>query len=356
MGIRTALGLTRTIRPDAGVGGGPVVGMPTPLGRSVRSPWAPASTLSQIVWADIFGTDALPVTRAEAVTVPAVQAARKLIVSRLAGLPLVALNADGPLAVQPSFLYRTDGMVTPWHRNAWTLDDLLFTGFSLWQVQRGTEGDVLAAWRVPVEWWAIDPDNRITVLGEAVPAGSVILFAGPDEGLVTYAARTIRAARNVETAWAGRVRSPVPIVDLHRTTDDDLSEEEVRAMVDDFVTSRLDPNGAVTSTPASVELKAFGDNANSYLVEARNAVRLDVANHVGVPAEALDGSLSTASLTYTTQEGTRTELADALRLWADPFTARLSQDDVVPRGTRVRFDVSDLATPVPVPTGTPTED
>jgi len=324
-------------------------------GLGVASPWA-TSQLSQIVWADILGSETLPVTRAEAVTVPSVTAARKLLVSRIAGLPLVALDADGPLPVQPSFLYRTNGATTPWHRMAWTIDDLLFYGWSLWQVVRGADRAILDATRVPPEWWQIDPDNRITINGAPVDADDVILFPGPDEGLCVFACRTIRAAKNVESAWAGRIRNPVPLVDLHRTTDNEMEPDEVVDMIDAFTTARRDVNGAVTSTPADVDLRVFGESASSYLVEARNAVRLDVANMTGLPAAALDGSLSTASLTYTTQEGTRTELADALQGWTDPIAARLSQDDVVPRGTRVRFDVSDIATPVPTATGIPVED
>jgi phage portal protein BeeE len=240
---------------------------------------------------------------------------------------------------------------------AWTIDDLLYYGWSLWSVVRGVDGAILEAVRVPPEWWQIDPDNRITINGVIVedPA-SVILFPGPDEGLCVFACRTIRAAKNVESAWAGRIRNPVPLVDLHRTSDNEMLDEEVVAMIDDFTMARRDVNGAVTSTPADVELKVFGESASSYLVEARNAVRLDVANMTGLPAASLDGSLSTASLTYTTQEGARTELADALQGWVDPIAARLSQDDVVPRGQRVRFDVTDLSTPVPTATGIPVED
>jgi hypothetical protein len=324
-------------------------------GLGVASPWA-TSQLSQIVWADILGSETLPVTRAEAVTVPSVTAARKILVSRISGLPLVALDAGGPLATQPSFLYRTNGVTTPWHRMAWTIDDLLFYGWSLWEVVRGTDAAILDAVRVPPEWWQIDPDNRITINSVPVAADDVILFPGPDEGLCTFACRTIRAAKNVESAWAGRVRNPVPIVDLHRTTDNEMDPDEVADMLDAFTAARRDVNGAVTSTPSDVELHVFGETAGSYLVEARNAVRLDIANMTGLPAASLDGSLSTASLTYSTQEGARTELADALQGWTDPIEARLSQDDVVPRGTRVRFDVSDLATPVPTPTGIPVED
>jgi hypothetical protein len=50
-------------------------------------------------------------------------------------------------------------------------------------VTRGTEGDVLTADRVPVEWWDIDADLQITVNGAPVGPRDVILFAGPDEGL-----------------------------------------------------------------------------------------------------------------------------------------------------------------------------
>jgi hypothetical protein len=324
-------------------------------GLGVSSPWA-TSQLSQIVWADILGSETLPVTRAEAVTVPSVTAARKLLVSRIAGLPLIALDRDGPLPDQPAFLYRTNGPTTPWHRMAWTVDDLLFYGWSLWQVVRGVDGAILEATRVPPEWWQIDPDNRITINAAPVNEDDVILFPGPDEGLCVFACRTIRAAKNVESAWAGRIRNPVPIVDLHRTSDNEMDSLEVTEMIDSFTSARRDVNGAVTSTPADVELNVYGETAGSYLVEARNAVRLDVANMTGLPAAALDGSLSTASLTYTTQEGARTDLADALQGWIDPITARLSQDDVVPRGTRVRFDVTDLATPVPTATGIPVED
>lgn len=324
---------------------------------AIASPWTNGE-LSQVVWSDLLDVELLPVTRAEAMQVPAVVKARKLLVGHIAGLPLQAMRGATtlPAAEQPTFLYRTSGATTPWHRMAWTIDDLMFTGWSLWSVVRGTEGQVLDATRVPPEWWRIDQDNRLLVQEQEVPADSVILFPGPDEGLLTYAGRTIRAARNVETTWAGRVRNPIPLVELHQTTDDVLEEHEVQEIIEDYCKARLDVNGAVMYTNQDIELRVHGTAETDTLVEARNAVRLDVANFTGLPAEALDGSLSTASLTYTTQEGTRTELSDALKLWMEPIEARLSQDDVVPRGQRVRFDRADLAAPIPSPTGPTVED
>lgn len=330
--------------------------------RGIRSPWA-TGALNQLVWADILDAELLPVTRGVAMTVPSVAKARHLLVTYIAGVPLRAMRGTDVLPVdqQPTFLYRTNGASTPWHRMAWTIDDLLFNGWSLWAVTRGardgnTYGPILDATRVPPEWWTFNDDGRIEVNGSEVREDEVILFAGPAEGLCEFAAGTIRAARNIELAWAGRVRSPIPVVELHQTTDDELTDDEVDELLAAYIAARQDPNGAVVYTPNGIDLRVHGEQASSYLVEARNAVRLDVANMTGLPGESLDGSLSTASLTYTTQEGTRTEVGDALRMWFEPIEARLSQDDVVPRGQRVRFDRGDLVAPIPSPTGPNVED
>src|SRR5690606_19684720 len=90
-------------------------------------------------------------------------------------------------------------------------------------------------------------------------------------------------------------------------------------------------------------------------IEGRNAVRLDFANLTNIPASLLDGSTATASLTYTTAEGQKSSFHEqSLRYWSAPIEHRLSMDDVVPRGQRVRFDIS-YTTQVP-PTGEPGED
>lgn len=323
----------------------------------IVSPWGTDGQLQQIVWSDVLGTaELLPVTRAEAMTIPSIVKARNLIVGQLAGVPLIAERDNARLDPQPEWLQHTNGALTPWHRMAWTLDDLLFTGWSLWWTDRDDAGRITNASRVPYEWWEINPDNDLLVNGVKAKDSEVILFAGPNEGLLEFARRTIRGARDIEEGWAGRVRSPIPMMELHQTTQDELTDEEKKDLVNDYVIARQDKNGAVMYTPYDIEAKAHGEVKTDLFVEARNAVRLDVANFTGLPAEALDGSLSTASLTYSTQEGTRTELAEALRLWHEPIGHRLSQDDIVPRGDRIRFDRTELASPIPDPTGPDTED
>ena len=114
----------------------------------IVSPWAEGQ-LQEFVWNDIFGTDTVPVTRIEAMSLPSVVVARGLLLGALAGRPLRALRGQELLDPQPTWLYRTDTDLPPWHRMAHTLDDIIFYGSSLWAVERGSEGQITDCVRVP---------------------------------------------------------------------------------------------------------------------------------------------------------------------------------------------------------------
>jgi phage portal protein BeeE len=323
----------------------------------LTSPWSTGS-LSSIVLADIFGADNIPVTRAECMAIPAVARARHLIAGTISRYPLKAYRGDTelPAAQQPAWMYRTNGQVPPQTRMLWTLDDLIHGGWSLWAVERGSEGQILDAMRVPPEWWEISPDNVITVHGQEVTQDSVILFNGPFEGLVEAGAHTVRAFQNLERAWAKRVRQPIPATELHQTTDDQLDGDEIQELVDDWG-RMLDEGGGVAFSPSSIEVRTHGEAATDLFVEGRNAATLDVARMLNVPAPMLDASLSAASLQYSTKSEARNDFIDlTLNFWMTPIEARLSLDDVLPRGQRTAFDLSNLTTLPQPATGPASED
>jgi hypothetical protein len=323
----------------------------------LTSPWS-TGTLSSVVMADIFGSDEIPVTRAECMAIPAVSRARHLIAGTISRYPLKDYRGDAelPTAQQPAWLYRTNGQVPPQTRMLWTLDDLIFGGWALWAVERGSEKQILDAQRVPPEWWEISPDNVITVHGQTVTDESVILFNGPFEGLVEAGAHTVRAFQNLERAWAKRVRQPIPATELHQTTDDPMSGAEIDDLLDQWG-RMLDDGGGVAYSPSSIEVKTHGEAKSDLFVEGRNAATLDVARLLNVPAPMLDASLSAASLQYSTRAEARNDFIDlTLNFWMTPIEARLSMDDVVPRGQRVGFDLSNLTTLPQPATGPTTED
>ena len=347
MGIRNALRLIeagdqlheRTLTPNQGI----------------VSPWA-QTQLSQVVWSDIFGSDLNTVTRADAMTIPAVAKARQILVSTIAKYPLKAYDANNQ-DVTPSWLYSTEGEVSWWHTIAWTIDDLIFTGWSLWGVERDADGVIVAAERCPVERWHIDVDGSIIIDDQTAEAGSVILIPGPFEGLLKVGSRTLRGGAKLENSWVGKATNPIPAIELHATTDDPMEIDEVQALVNAWADARSDVNGAIAFTPHNIEAHAHGSAEPSLLIEGRNFLRIDIGAFLGIPAALMDASLSTASLTYSTQEGQRNEFADfTLPYWLEPIQQRLSMDDVVPAGQRVRFDLTDLYSLPPSPIGPDTED
>lgn len=323
----------------------------------IKSPWT-TTQLSRVVLADIFGLENMPVSRAEAMTIPAIVKARHLICSPLARQPLRVFEGDALTAEQPRWLTRTDGQQPPQMRMLWTLDDILFTGFSLWAVKRtGGDGAIEDAARVPRETWTFDAEGFIEVDGQAVYDNQVILIPGPFEGLLATAETTIRAGRRLETAWTAKIESPIPAIDLHQTGEDELDEDEIEELIEAWATARSDPHGSIAYTPYNVEARALGTADPQLMIEGRNAYRLDVANFTGLPGSLLDGSTATASLTYSTTEGKRNEFADySLSMWQMPIEARLSMDDVVPEGQRIAWDLENLTTTTQPSTGPSTED
>jgi hypothetical protein len=354
MGIRNALRLIES---------GEQLGDPNSYPRSgIVSPWQQGQ-LSQIVWSDIFGAEANIVSRAEAMSIPAVAKARQILVSTIARYPLRALNAQNEdVTSEHSWMFDTDGEVSPWHRMAWTIDDLIFSGWSLWGVERDADGAIVRGDRCPIERWQVTPEGVIQIqdaTGSFVDAeaDSVILIPGAFEGLLKVGSRTIRAGAKLESSVLSKSQNPIPAIELHATTDDPLEPDEVLALVNAWAAARMDENGAIAFTPHNIEIRAHGETEASLLIEGRNFLRIDIGAFLGIPAALMDASLSTASLTYSTQEGQRNEFADfTLPYWLEPIQQRLSMDDVVPAGTRVRFDLSDLYSTTQPATGTEVAD
>ncbi|GAA5205856.1 hypothetical protein [Microbacterium kyungheense] len=324
----------------------------------IVSPWSDGE-LEKFVWSDILGLDVAPVTRKEAMSVPAVAAARHRII-QLADRPLRALDSDdSDVTAKHKWLFRTDTPQTPWERMAHTLDDWIFYPWSLWLVARGAAADgglgaIGDARHVPYERWGVNDDGQVTVDDEVKGPAEYLLLEGPFDGLLSAAPETIRAAKSLERAWAARVRNPTPTVLIEEQNDGDFTKKEAKTYVTNVATALRNPDGAVLFVPAKAKINLdHAESGINVLTEARNAVRIDIANFLNLNASALDGAKPQSTLTYETQETEATELNDRMAFWTAPLEHALSVDSVVPRGTRVRFDFSNTSTPQ---TGTPTED
>ncbi|WP_298038336.1 hypothetical protein [uncultured Microbacterium sp.] len=323
----------------------------------IASPWSDGQ-LEQFVWSDILGVENAPVTRKEAMSVPAVASGRHRIVA-VADRPLRALDNAEDITTEHPWLYRTDVDETAWQRMAHTLDDQIFYGVALWLVAREApaegqaHGIITDARRVPFHRWQQDEDGTVFIDGTPVAAESCLVLEGPFDGLLNIAADTIRGAKAIERAWAARVRNPSPTIIAEEKEEGGFTKKEAQKYVEQIAAATRTPDGTVIFAPYKVNLRLEENSGVDVLTEARNSVRIDIANFLNLNASALDGSKPQSSLTYETQETERQELADRMSFWTAPLEHRLSQDDVVPAGVRVRFD---FASSTPAQTGTPMED
>lgn len=321
--------------------------------------WTSGGQLNTVVWADVFGQgDYAPLTRQAAMAVPAVARMRHLLCSIGASVPLVQMTGELVDPVQPPWMQRTDGTLSPWHRMVWTIDDCLFFGWSLWAAKRGALSDgspVLDMARVPYDDWQVNTKGFIEVQGETVRSDQAVLIPGPHGGLLDDSSTIIRLAGDNLQAAANAARNPNPNVNLHYTGDDENFDPAV--FIKSWSDARRGLNGGVAYTNKVIEATVMGSHLDKLLIEGRNADAVDIARAGSVPAASLDATNAGASLTYETTQGRNQELLDyGASFYMDAIAARLSQDDCVPRTHRTAFDVTQLTSLTPSPTGAPTSD
>lgn len=325
----------------------------------VASPWS-SGDLQRVVFNDVFGSD-LPInTRNSAMRIPAIARARNLVCTSIARNPLVAMRGDEVLTGEaaPTWTYRTNLATSPQLRMAWTVDDLIFTGWSCWWRENGSDGFPLMVDRIARDDWTINDDMRVEVNGTVVRDDSVILIPGLHEGVLSYGADALADARGLYAIVRDRIKTPIPAMELHQTGGDPLDDDAIDALIARWAAARRGDNAGVGYTNEVIELKPHGEGGDSQLlIEARNAAAVDMARLIGVSAGMIDATAPKASLNYETQTGRNQEFTDLdLALYTLPIVARLSLDDVVPAGQRIAFDLSDWTGPAPSPTGPALED
>jgi hypothetical protein len=354
----------------------------------VLSPWAhDDSFLERVVVPDIWpDTVPRPMTRGEAMQVPAVSRSRHLISATVASLPLVALSGADPAGYQPQWCFVTDGQLgdltddqalrygltggqSPFQRMLATADDLLFTGYSLWLVTRWIWRDRWFPNRMvhlPYGAWQVDPQTGRFVDQQGHPfcAGEsdgeelltdVVLIPGPHDGVLTFGAATIRAASTLELTAAEVARTPFRL-GVHQTSEITLTPAERREIVAE-VRQALADNGGILYTNSALELTEYRLDSSELLVGGRQAAALDVARHMNIPGAMIDAEPTGSSLTYSNPESRNSQWLDyGLSSYLDAIGAALSMDQVVPSGQRVAFDTSSLTTTLAPATGAPTPD
>lgn len=342
-----------------------------PAGGAVASPWADGSHLQQITLGDLWpgmDPDTMPISRAEAMAVPAVAAVRHRITGTLSRLPIAATKAQQAYTDSIGLLTQPDPGEPHTTTLTKTYDDLLFDGLAWWlvtaayslpQPSGATHYRPMDIVHIPVHEVAIDRHGlpqmsarfldwlrtarRLQPL--AMPTDStrpwLIGFAGPHDGLLSFGARSIRIASRLDRAVANAADNPVPSAELHQVSGDPVTPSQARSMLQSWVENRR--RFGVSYTNPGLELKTHGQQAEQLLIDARNQQAIEAARLAGIPASSIDAAPAGSSLTYA---NLRDRVLDLVNFGLSPYgvalTARLSMDDCLPAGVQATIDYRSL--------------
>ena len=300
---------------------------------------------------DYFGLSS--VTRAQAMQVPAVARARNIICATIGSLPLeVRRESNNSRVPTPPFIRQPDPRMTGQSVYTFLSEDLLFTGQGYLRIlEMGADSRPLSA-----EWISVSRVTRTldalghnvryySVDGNRVPEnglGSLIPFTGYDEGLLVRAGTTILTALALEKAVKRFADEPTPNVVLKSNLP--MPAERVTALLNSWKEARNTRGTAFVND--TIDFQSIGFNPEQLsLSSARQYMASEIARACNLPEWYL-GANAGGSMTYSNTIQERRALVDfSLKPLMTAITSRLSDIDITPRGSYVKFDLAEFYAP-----------
>ena len=293
--------------------------------------------------------------RAEAMTLSVVSRSRDLLASVIGCMPLHMHreqfdDATGEMEEIPlaprSWLRQPDPSVTFTFLMAFTLDDLLFYGRAFWFcLERGADGFPTKFTRLPAGsvttldqagpvWFG--PSKEIMFAGNTLDAKDVIQFLSPIQGIVYSSAQTIATAIKIEASRYTSARSSLPAGVLRQVGGEPLSAQELSEIGAAFQQARLTNQTAVLNEFLTYEASNATPD-KMLMIESSQSSNLALANLCGVPPYLV--GIATGSYAYSSSEQSRADLyIFGVKNYAECISSTLSMNNVLPRGTYVKFD------------------
>ena len=296
--------------------------------------------------------------RQRAMSLATVSRSRDLLASVISCMPLqmygeIFDNLTGEMEqidlAPRSWLRQPDPGVTYNFLMAWTLDDLLFYGRAFWAITARTQDGFPSAFtRLPAGSISttdqsgpvfFGPSNEIYFAGAQLPTADVVQFLSPIQGIIYSSAQTIATALKVEESRYNMARTSLPSGILKQTGGEPLSATELADIGAAFNQARLSSQTAVLNEFLSYE-PSNATPDKMLMIESAQDSALDLARLCGVPPYLV--GVATGSYAYTSSEQSRADLyIFGVKPYADCIASTLSMNNVLPRGTYVKFDTDD---------------
>ena len=294
--------------------------------------------------------------RNRAMSVATISRARDLMASVIACMPLKMYNEmwNGDEMEQIDIAPRTwlrqpDPGVTYNFLMAWTFDDLFFFGRAFWYITARTQdgyptsftrlpaGSVNTTDQAGPVWYG--PSKEIYFQGQMLDPKDVVQFLSPVQGITYMSEQTVATALKLEAARYRNAESSIPAGVLKQTGGEPLSATELADLASAFNAAR-----ATNQTAALNEFLSYTETTATpdkmLLIDAANYQALECARLTNVPPYLV--GVSTGSYSYQSSEQARADLfVFGVKAYAECISATLSQNNVLPRGTYVKFDADE---------------
>ena len=297
--------------------------------------------------------------RTRAMSVPTISRARDLMASVLGCMQLKMYNEiwNGnemekmPLAPR-TWLRRIDPTLPNSFILSWTFDDLFFYGRAFWYVTSRTADQKPASFtRLPAAmvqtldqagpvWFA--PSKQIMFQGAELNPDDVIQFLSPIQGIIYMSTQSVATALKLEGARYRNSSSQIASGILQQTGGEPLSAQELADLAQSFAAAR-----ETNQIAALNEFVRFQETLTSpdkmLLIDSAEFQAMEMARLCNIPPYL--AGISVGSYSYQSSAESRMDLwTFGVRAYADCIAGTLSQNNVLPNGTYVEFDVEQYLT------------
>ena len=293
--------------------------------------------------------------RANCVSVPTVSRARDLMASVIGCMNLKMYNEiwNGnemekmPLAPR-TWLRRIDPTLPNNFILSWTFDDLFFYGRAFWYItSRTADGYPASFTRLPAAmvqtldqagpvWFA--PSKQITFQGGQINPDDVVQFLSPIQGIVYQSTRSVATALKLEAARYRNASSAIPAGVLRQTGGEPLSAQDLADLASAFNSAReTNQTACLNEFVTYTEIQTSPDKM--LLIDSSEYQRKEMASLCNIPPYL--AGISVGSYSYQSSAESRMDLwTFGVRAYADCIAGTLSQNNILPNGSYVEFDVS----------------
>jgi hypothetical protein len=297
--------------------------------------------------------------RNKAMSVPTVSRARDLMASVIGTMNLKMYsemwNGDEmekmPLAPR-SWLRKIDPTLPNNFILSWTFDDLFFYGRAFWYItSRTADGFPASYTRLPASmcqtldqsgpvWFA--PSKQIVFNGGELDPNDVVQFLSPIQGIVYQSTQAVATALKLEAARYRNASSAIPAGVLRQTGGEPLSGQELADLAASFNHAR-----ETNQTAALNEFVTYTETLTSpdkmLLIDSSEYQSKEMARLCNIPSYL--AGIAVGGYSYVSNQGARLDLwSFGVKPYADCIASTLSQNNVLPNGTYVEFDVEDYLT------------